>query len=69
MATIQIHTRIESETVTLPELRAMVGRDVKITVEEETPADRKDFLAALDALRGIDFDEEAFWRLREVSKI
>ena len=35
MRAIRIHRRIESETLQLPELKELVGRDVEILVLEE----------------------------------
>ena len=38
MAVIRILTRLESETVHLPEIQPLVGRDIEIIVREQTPA-------------------------------
>jgi len=32
---IRVHKRIESETITIPELKPLVGKDVEITVRVE----------------------------------
>ncbi len=39
MNTIRIRKKLDSSTLTMPELDALIGKTVKITVEEETPAD------------------------------
>jgi hypothetical protein len=81
--TIHIHTRIDSETLTLPELRPFVGKSVEITVREEAlqeeplrdqlPAPKRPNVELLEQLaKEIDFSEEAenaFWELRRISKI
>ncbi len=38
MNTIRIRKTIESETLTLPELRAFIGHTVEIVIEESPPA-------------------------------
>jgi len=38
VSTIRIRTRIESETLHLPELRPLIGRTVEITVRDDQPA-------------------------------
>jgi hypothetical protein len=68
-STIRIRTRIESETITIPELAPFIGKDVEITVRDESSVPREKSVTAPDELREIDFDHEAFWRLREASKI
>lgn len=35
MNAIRVHTRIDSETLHLPELREMIGKSVQITIREE----------------------------------
>ena len=37
MNAIKIRTRVESDTVRIPELRSMVGKEVEIIVIEEAP--------------------------------
>jgi hypothetical protein len=39
MNAIKIHTHLESDTIRIPELEPMVGKDVEIIVIGETPAD------------------------------
>ena len=70
---VHIHTRIDSETLTLPELRPFVGKSVEITVREDVPVARKPDWKLLHRLaEAIDFDEgseRAFWELRRISTI
>jgi hypothetical protein len=42
MGTIRIKTRLESETLVLPEIRPLIGKNVEISVTEEpkSPAER-----------------------------
>ena len=71
--TVHIHTRIDSETLTLPELRPFLGKSVEITVREDAPLARKPDWKLLHRLaEEIHFDEEsekAFWELRRISTI
>ncbi len=70
MTAIKIQRHIDSETLHLPELRAMLGKDVEITVVEKPRVTGTKNLEALFELAGkIDIDEEAFWALREKSKL
>lgn len=70
MTAIKIHRHIDSETLHLPELRAMLGKDVEIIVIEKPRVTGKKNLEAFFELAGkIDIDEEAFWKLREISKL
>ena len=41
MSAIRIRKTIDSETLTLPELKPLIGRTVEIAIEEPTPADVK----------------------------
>jgi hypothetical protein len=47
MKTIHIRTKLESDTLHLPELRDLIGRSVEIIVREEVPAVRDEFYAEL----------------------
>jgi hypothetical protein len=54
MSTIRIKTRLESETLVLPELRPLLGKTVEISVREqpESPIDAMidwEYLAELEA--------------------
>ena len=69
--TISIRRHIDSQTLVLPELESMIGRDVCIIVVEDSAADgRKPDLAALDRLAGkIDLDYQAIEDLRARSLV
>jgi hypothetical protein len=54
--TITIRTRIESETLNLPELRELLGKRVEIVVSELALVDRQEVFA--EALRQPDTPEE-----------
>lgn len=42
MAAVRVRRHLDSDTVRIPELRALIGRDVEIVVEEvEQPAEGK----------------------------
>lgn len=41
MNAVRIHTRLESETLTLPQLRPLVGKQVEIIVREDVCAEVK----------------------------
>ena len=54
MSTIRIKTRLESETLVLPELRPLIGKTVEIQVTEKSPSALDDlidweYLAELEA--------------------
>lgn len=67
MNTIRIRKKLESAT--LPELEPLIGKTVRITVEEEAvpverpQADWDAAMRAIDDLEGYDFD--TFQRLRD----
>jgi len=71
MNAIRIHKHLDSETVTLPELKPLLGKDVEIIVLEEISVRKGtgNLRAFLDSAGKIDIDEEAFWKLREISKL
>ena len=69
MTTIRIHTRLESDTLTLPELKPMLGMDVEIVVRPRAPMSKKKISAFLDAGKNINIDLDAIMELREASKI
>lgn len=70
MATIRIRTRIESDTLTLPELKPLVGKTVDIEVterQEAPPADR--WARAAEAVRQLtDYDFDAAADQREYDR-
>ena len=70
MPPVCIKKRIESETLTLPELRPFLGKSVEIIVREASPASKHPDGELLEKLaKEIDFDEEAFHELRRISTL
>jgi len=69
MNAIRIYTRIESETVRLPELKPLVGKDVEIIVLEDSRRPRGDLSTFFDAASDIPVDPGAIDELREASKL
>ena len=69
MNAIRIHTRLESDTLQLPELKPLVGKDVEIIVLEESGAHPGDLTAFFEAAKDVPVDLEALAELREASKI
>jgi hypothetical protein len=70
MNAIKIERHIDSETLHLPELRAMLGKNLEIIVIEKPRVTGKKNLEAFFELAGkIDIDQDAFWALREKSKL
>lgn len=71
MNTIRIRKKLESETLHLPELHALVGKDVEIVVTEAaavppTTPGTGDWDAAMQAARELeDYDYDAAQRLRD----
>ena len=67
MSTIRISKQIESDTVTLPELRAFIGRRVEISIEELAPlkvstpssTDWDAVLAAVQTLEDYDYSAQS----------
>ncbi len=57
MNAIRIRRKINSETIHIPELRGMIGRDVEIIVLEDRPS----------SLDGI--DPQAFWKGKTVDEL
>jgi hypothetical protein len=69
MNAVRIHTRIDSETLNLPELRPMIGKQVEIIVMEEPAQTMSEHnLAVLDEIAGkIDLHWDAIEKFRDVS--
>jgi hypothetical protein len=71
MKTIRIRKKLESETLHLPELRSLIGKNVDITVSEaptvpQTTPGRDDWDAAMQAACELeDYDYDAFQRQRD----
>ena len=74
MTTVRVRRHLESNTVQIPELDPMIGKDVEIVVKE-VPKCHPDLQAFLDASKELvaelDLDalEKAVNELREVSTI
>ena len=69
-AVLKIRRHLDSETLHVPELRDLIGKDVEITVTETTPQQLPPHLAELEKMAGkIDLDFEAIEKMREISKI
>jgi hypothetical protein len=73
MQAIRIHRYIDSETLQLPELRALIGKEVEIVVLEEpaqaSATGTRDY-SALDEIAGRDvIDPEAYRENRAASMI
>ena len=71
MNAVRIHRKVESETLHLPELRFMIGKQVKIiVVEEPAPATPPNNLSFLQSIAGKDLiDTDALKQLRHASMI
>ena len=75
MRVIRIHRCVDSDTLTLPELREFIGKEVEILVLEEPSSpsqesrERRDY-SALAGIAGQDLiDPEAYRELRAASMI
>jgi hypothetical protein len=69
-AVLRIRRHIDSDTLHVPELRELMGKDVEITVTEARPDQSPPDLSKLDEIAGkIDLDFDAIEKLREISKI
>ncbi len=71
MTVIHLHKHLDSETLHLPELKPLVGKDVEIIVREQTSvASGTSPYADFFALAGQDVvDPDAYKRLRAASTI
>jgi len=71
MNAVRIRKRVDSDTLHLPELRAMIGKDVEIIVLEEPAAQAasQDLTAVHEAAGKIDLDWDAIEHLRDISKL
>ena len=71
MNAIRIHTRIDSETLHLPELKPLIGKTVEIIVLEEAATDKAqaDRWQPLIDIAGKDLvDPEVYKRYREYDR-
>jgi hypothetical protein len=69
MNAIRTYTRIESDTLRLPELTPLVGKDVEIIVLEDSRRPRGDLAAFFDAASDIPVEPGAIRELREASRL
>jgi hypothetical protein len=68
VTTITVKKHLDSDTLRIPELMPLVGKDVEITVRE-TPGPRRNRKAFFRAAKNPPVDLDALAQLREVSKI
>jgi hypothetical protein len=69
MTELVIERRVTSETLTIPELKDLIGRDVRITVSVR-PGESASRFGALRAAVGKDLlDPQAIEALREASRL
>lgn len=65
MTMVRIHRRLESDTLHLPELQPLIGKNVEIIVQEEIPTPSaeswKSSVRAAEMLRETGYDLDA-WR-------
>jgi hypothetical protein len=75
MSSIIIHTHIESENLCLPALKAMIGKNVKIIIQETevfpstSNQSTKDYTPLLEIAGRVSIDPEAYKELREAEMI
>lgn len=71
MNAVRIHRKVESETLHLPELRSMIGKQVEIIVmEEPLPVSATGDLSLLESIAGKNLiDSDALKQLRDASMI
>jgi hypothetical protein len=61
MNAIRVRTKIDSDTLHIPELRSMIGKDVEIIVLDDQPA------AASSVLDSV--DPQAFWKGKSLDEL
>ena len=64
MSTVRIRRRLESETLTIPELKEMLGKEVDIVIEE-VPVAQGDLSEFFEAAKNPPVDLDAIEELRE----
>jgi len=74
MSSIVIRTHIDSENLYLSALKAMIGKDVQITVQEadshpQCEAESKDYSPLKDIAGRVAIDPEAYKELRAAEMI
>jgi hypothetical protein len=69
MSTIRIHRTLDSDTLHLPELRPLIGKEVEITVTETPAEGTKDWSALEEAARELtEYDFDLPMRYREFDR-
>lgn len=72
MTAIKIRTHLESDTIRIPELEPMIGKDVEINVEvsviEEAAIRQGDLREFFEAAKNPPVDLDAVMEMREISK-
>ena len=71
MNAVRIRKRVDSDTLHLPELRPLIGKEVEIIVREEPAAqvEFQDLTPVHEAAGKIDLDWDAIEHLRDISKL
>ncbi len=71
MAPIRIHKHVTSETLHLPEIKPLIGKDVEITVREEKSGvnGRSDLTPLFELAGTIEIDQVAIENLRRISTL
>lgn len=69
MNAIRIHTRLESDTLRLPELKPLIGKDVEIIVLADSSETQGDLSPFFDAASDVPVDLDAIDELREASRL
>ena len=69
MNAIRIRTHVESETLRLPQIKDLIGKDVEIIILEEQQNPGRDFAQFLEAAGRDLVDPDAYRQLRAASMI
>jgi len=71
MNAVRIRKRVDSDTLHLPKLRPMIGKDVEIIIlEERAPFGSTQDLSPVDEAAGkIELDWDAIQDLRDINKL
>jgi hypothetical protein len=69
MTTITIRKHLDSDTLHIPELEPLLGKDVEITITEQAGRSPANLLEALESFDHMPVDPEAIEELRRTSMI
>jgi hypothetical protein len=69
MTVIQVTKQIDSEHLDLPELRAFIGKEVSITIEEAAPRPSADRWQALKSVAGRDLIDPDIYRQQRAFEV